>query len=48
MSIAAGYIATVLFASIGFIISQEVADAWDKWVISRTRVLTEEDEDLDG
>jgi hypothetical protein len=48
MSVAAGYIATILIAGIGFMISQEVADLWDKWVISRTRVLTEEDEDLDG
>ena len=48
MSVAAGYIATVLIAGIGFMISQEVADAWDEWVISRTQVLTEEDDDLDG
>lgn len=48
MSIAAGYIATLLVASIVFMISQEVADAWDSWVISRTRVLLDEDDDLDG
>ena len=45
MSIAAGYITTILVAIIGFLISQEIAELWDQWVISRTRVLTEEDED---
>lgn len=48
MSIAAGYIATIMFAAIGFIISEEIAAGFDEWVISRTRVLTEEDEDAVG
>jgi len=37
MSIAAGYIATVLVASIGFIISQEVAEIWDSFVVRRMK-----------
>jgi len=45
MSTAAGLIAVALIAVIGFIISAEIAELWDEWVISRTRVLTEEDED---
>lgn len=45
MSTAAGLIAVALIAVIGFIISTEIAELWDEWVISRTRVLTEEDED---
>ena len=45
MSVVAGYIAVGLIAVVGFIISQTVAEAWDQWVISRTRVLTDEDGD---
>jgi Flp pilus assembly pilin Flp len=41
----AGLIAVVLIAAIGFMVSTEIAEWWDRWVISRTRVLTEEDED---
>jgi len=44
MSTAAGLIAVVLIAAIGFMVSTEIAEWWDRWVISRTRVLTEEDE----
>jgi|LauGreDrversion4_2_1035121.scaffolds.fasta_scaffold123268_5 Flp pilus assembly pilin Flp len=47
MSIAAGYIAVALIAGLGFFISTEIAELWDEWVISRTRVLTEEDADSD-
>jgi len=45
MSTAAGLIAVVLIAAIGFMVSTEIAERWDRWVISRTRVFTEEDED---
>lgn len=45
MDIAVGYIEIFLFVVAGFLISQRVALLWDKWVISRTRVLTEEDGD---
>jgi hypothetical protein len=48
MSIAAGYIAVAIIAVIGFFVSAEIAAHWDDWVISRTRILTEEDEDSDG
>jgi hypothetical protein len=48
MSIAAGYIAVALIAVIGVIVTSEIAELWDEWVLSRTRVLTEEDADSDG
>lgn len=42
---AAGLIAVTLIAALGFMVSTEIAEWWDKWVISRTRVLTDEDGD---
>ena len=47
MSIVAGYIAAALIAVIGFFISTEIAEAWDEWVISRTQVFIDEDDDGD-
>ena len=47
MSIVAGYIAVALIAVIGFLVSAEIAELWDRWVISRTRVFIDEDDDGD-
>jgi hypothetical protein len=41
----AGLIAVALIAVIGFMVSNEIAEWWDRWVISRTQVFTEEDGD---
>ena len=37
MSIAAGYIATILIAIIGWIISDEITELWDRAVIGAMR-----------
>jgi len=47
MSTAAGLIAVVLIAAIGFMVSTEIAEWWDRWVISRTQVFIDEDDDGD-
>ena len=47
MSIVAGYIAVALIAVIGFLVSAEIAELWDRWVISRTRAFFDEDDDGD-
>jgi hypothetical protein len=47
MSIVAGYIAAALIAGLGFFISAEIAELWDRWVISRTQVFIDEDDDGD-
>jgi hypothetical protein len=41
----AGLIAVALIAVGGFMVSNEIAEWWDRWVISRTQVFTEEDGD---
>ena len=47
MSIVAGYIAVALIAVIGFLVSAEIAELWDRWVISRTQAFIDEDDDGD-
>jgi hypothetical protein len=37
MSIVAGYIATIMFAGIGFVISEEIAAGFDELVIGAMR-----------
>lgn len=44
---AAGLIATILIAGLGFMVSTEIAEWWDGWVISRTQVFIDEDDDGD-
>lgn len=44
---AAGLIATILIAALGFMVSTEIAEWWDRWVISRTQVFIDEDDDGD-
>ena len=44
---AAGLIATILIVGIGFMVSATVAEMWDWWVISRTQVFIDEDDDGD-
>lgn len=47
MDIAVGYIEIFLIGAAGFLISQRVALLWDRWVISRTQVFIDEDDDGD-